>query len=366
MFLEPIYLNETMLFNCASYLFGSVVLNKEETTNNTNDNKSRGSAKGSAGSKLGISLFSDLINANGELEGELERSNLLSSETKVTHTITLGAVHQSVIEELSSKNFIRNLDSKNIHNFKHDNKYIKIKATLIPVDYFEILQILKLVVPQLKNFFDFFGSKFLGTDSKSEDEVKELEDTITNAFQLITDLVTELENTYLESNQLEMLMLDDDSDTLIGVLDINISNKNSNEIKKEINKVKAKLTDGNFIVIGKVTKFAKKGEYVNLLQRSLLSTIFEKIDVILNYFNERSRMLKLEKIESFKNKIITSDKYSEDEKKEMIKQFEAELNESTSINLREFKENFLPELNKLFLLRVNGHAVRIKAMSVCM
>lgn len=328
MFLEPIYLNEAMLLNCASYLFGGVVLNEEKTTSKTNDRNTRGKISGSGGGKLGISLFSELIHANGELEAESERNHNRVYETKATSQITLGAIHQSVLEEMSDKNYIRTLSAKNIHNYSNDNKYIKLKATLVPVDYFAILQILKMVIPQLKNFFNLFGSMFLNTGSKSADEIDELENNIANAFLLVSDLVVELEKTYLESKQLEMIMLDGDEQKPIGVLDIDIADKNPNEIK-------AKLTDGSFIIIGKVTKFAKNNEAINLLQRSLLSTIIEKIEIILGFMDSRATQ---------------SDEISESSLQQWIGQ----------------KKSISPLLDKIFVNEIKGNAVRIKAMSVCM
>ena len=121
-----------------------------------------------------------------------------------------------------------------------------------------------------------------------------------------------------------MLIVDERSKKTIGVVDIDIASHNPNEMK-------AKLTDGNFVIIGKVTKFADEGDSINLLQRSLLSTIIEKIEIILKFIDEKSS-------------------------NSSSKSFEQWLGH---------KESILPLLDKLFMNEIKGKSFRIKAMSVC-
>lgn len=321
MFLEPIYLNENMVLNCASYLFGGVVLNKETMTQRGKEKSTNGSL--SAGGKLGIDIFSNLVHANTDLTAQHQSQNNLTTETKVTSNIALGAIHQSVIEDLEIKDFIFDLSDENLNTYSNNNKYVKIKATLVPVDYFAMLQIFQMVIPQLENFFNLFGSSLFGDGIENAESEKK--QNIIKSFSLISSLVSQLETTYLESNQLEMLLINEETKSTIGVVDIDISSHNANEIK-------AKLTDGNFVIIGKVTKFANEGESINLLQRSLLSTIIEKIENVLEFIDERS------------------DGSSE----------------SSFSQWLGHKESILPLLNKLFINEVKGKAFRIKAMSVCM
>ncbi len=324
MFLEPIYLNESMLLNCASYLFGGVILNEEKTTQDNNENTTKGSISG--GGKFGINMFSNLVNTNADLVLEHDRQRNSATETKVAKQIALGSIHQSVLEELDTLDFIYNLNDNYINDYVNDNKYVKLKANLVPVDYFAMLQILKMIVPQLGNIFDLFGSALLSNEKNNKDKRKlnDKKENIINSFSLISNLVDQLENTYLESKQLEMLIVDEKTKNTIGVVDIDIASHNPNEVK-------AKLTDGNFVIIGKVTKFAEEGDSINLLQRSLLSTIIEKIEIILRFIDEKSS-------------------------NSSNKSFEQWLGH---------KESILPLIDKLLMNEIKGKAFRIKAMSVC-
>lgn len=324
MFLEPIYLNESMLLNCASYLFGGVILNEEKTTQDNNENTTKGSISG--GGKFGINMFSNLVNTNADLVLEHNRSRNSATETKVAKQIALGSIHQSVLEELDILDFIYNLNDNHINDYVSDNKYVKLKANLVPVDYFAMLQILKMIVPQLGNIFDLFGSALLSNEKNNKDKRKlnDKKENIINSFSLISNLVDQLENTYLESKQLEMLIVNEKTKKTIGVVDIDIASHNPNEVK-------AKLTDGNFVIIGKVTKFAEEGDSINLLQRSLLSTIIEKIEIILRFIDEKSS-------------------------NSSNKSFEQWLGH---------KESILPLIDKLLMNEIKGKAFRIKAMSVC-
>ena len=170
MFLEPVYLNENMVLNCASYLFGGVVLNEEKTTQKNKENSTSGNI--SAGGELGINIFSNLMNSNADLVLEHQRNNDSSIEVKRASQTALGAIHQSILEELEGKRFIFKLTNSSINEYKNDNKYIKLRANLVPVDYFAILQILKMIVPQLENLFDLFGSSLLKNETKNKDKRK--------------------------------------------------------------------------------------------------------------------------------------------------------------------------------------------------
>ena len=83
-------------------------------------------------------------------------------------------------------------------------------------------------------------------------------------------MITELEKNYLESNLLEMLMYQEGQ--CIGVVDIDLQGY-------EANQVKAQLNDGDFIIIGKITKTVYGGEELNLLQRSLINPLLTLLGI---------------------------------------------------------------------------------------
>lgn len=322
MFLEPIYLNESMLMNCASYLFGGVALNEEHTNNDTQSQTSKGEL--SAGGKFGVNMFSNLINANGNTNLNHQRDNKTDSQIKSNKKIALGAIHMSVIEQLELKNFLRAIESEALDDFVNANEYVQFNVNLKPFDYFAILQILQLIVPQLENIFNLFGDKIIEEDKKDKRKSKEKRENIIKSFSLIDNLVNQLKSTYTESKQLEMLMIDD-KDRIIGVVDI--------ETSEQFDELKSKLTDGKFIVTGKITKYVDKSQSINLLKRTLFSTIMEKIEVVINYFDET--------------------------------QGQGDTQEQSAVSsLASIKEVINPLLDKLLQAEIKGSAVRVKALSV--
>ena len=114
----------------------------------------------------------------------------------------------------------------------------------------------------------------------------------------------------------------------IGVVDIDLQGY-------EANQVKAQLNDGDFIIIGKITKTVYGGEELNLLQRSLINpllTLLEKITFISN------------SIQKEKQNFVSENSFH---------QF---------LNV---KETIMQLISLLLDIVVKGPAVRFRAMSIC-
>lgn len=74
-----------------------------------------------------------------------------------------------------------------------------------------------------------------------------------------------LESDYLKSKHLEMIMISPETNRPIGLIDIAIADGDPAEIK-------AKLTDGQFHVIGKVSRYIDENQKLSMVQRTILST----------------------------------------------------------------------------------------------
>ena len=74
MFLEPIYLNEVMLMNCASYLFKGVSLKAETVSTTENTKGIEGQVDGNA--EGGLSFLSNLAKISGGLSLQGNNNNV--------------------------------------------------------------------------------------------------------------------------------------------------------------------------------------------------------------------------------------------------------------------------------------------------
>lgn len=315
--LEPVYLNEKMLLNCAGYLFDGV----ETSTNisQSNNDQSTKSVTGSGG--IGTSgVLEWLAKAEGNLEGKLNLQNANNYSKSSTKYLTFGALHMKVLKKLHEDKLI-----KKFEGFDEDLKqspYIAIEADLQPVDFFELLQILKMLTPQLKYLTTFLNKD--STDKKQSSHQNQLNNDI---IEIIKNLILELEKNYLESNLLEMLM--SINGRCIGVIDIDLENN-------EPNKIKSQLNDGNFIIIGKITKIINDDQNINLLQRNVITPLLSLVERI---------SLLVEAINSNKE--------------------DYEISDSKISEILAFKQRTYFIINSLLDIFIDGPAMRIRAMSIC-
>ncbi|WP_336941440.1 hypothetical protein [Acinetobacter pittii] len=114
----------------------------------------------------------------------------------------------------------------------------------------------------------------------------------------------------------------------IGVIDIDLQGN-------EPNQVKAQLNDGDFIIIGKITKIIYENEELNLLQRSLINpllTLLEKITVVTTILQKQQEGFVLNN------------------------------NIHQLLNIKEIAMNMI---NLILDIKIVGPAVRFRAMSIC-
>lgn len=318
--LEPIYLNEKMLLNCSSYLFDGIELTQEinrTSAESTNKNFNGTGTVESTG-------FVDFIaKAGGNINAKYESQSNSNYAFNTIKTLTLGAIHMKSLDKLKEDNLIEDLQIN--QECESHIPFKKIRANIKPVDFFELIQLLKAITPQLKPLFNI-GNAQNQANIKRPANNKTNVNNFNDFVELFDNVITELEKNYLESNLLEMLMYQEGQ--CIGVVDIDLQGY-------EANQVKAQLNDGDFIIIGKITKTVYGGEELNLLQRSLINpllTLLEKITFISN------------SIQKEKQNFVSENSFH---------QF---------LNV---KETIMQLISLLLDIVVKGPAVRFRAMSIC-
>ncbi|WP_288410079.1 hypothetical protein ACSF3O_03180 [Acinetobacter soli] len=88
----------------------------------------------------------------------------------------------------------------------------------------------------------------------------------------------------------------------IGVIDLDLENHQPNKIKSQLN-------DGNFIIIGKITKIINENQTINLLQRNVITpllSLVERISLLIETINSSKEDYqipdsKISEILAFKN-----------------------------------------------------------------
>ncbi|SHN65437.1 DUF6414 family protein [Desulfovibrio litoralis] len=296
-FLEPVYLNETMMLNCAAYLFRGITTSIEVSSETSSAKKGELS--------LGMKFLTELLNISGGLEAT---SQSLQQE-KLAKSYTTGGLHMSVIDELRSKNELVPFES--MDKMTTSKNYIEIEAILKPLDFYSIIETLKTSTPLIVKVLHDFGYKL-----KPDFFNKQIKSELVQYDNLISKILDSVEKDYLKSSLLEMIMVDPNTNAQLGVVDIDVKGKDPLEVK-------AKLTDGKFYVIGKITRTINQGENIELLRRSFISTVI--------------RML---------SKLLSS-------------------NNNALLQFHTMIEIAKPYIEKICQLSIPGPAVRIMAMSVC-
>lgn len=267
--LEPIFLNEKMMLNVAAYLFKGVTLEEEITKDESSDKKGKAS--------LGFKFLQNLISPIS-LDGEINNNTKQSS--KSARTYTLGGLHMSVLEELKNKNQLKEVTFSPLN--VPENTFVTLNVILKPVDFYQLLEVIKLIKPLLIQILTDFGviinPKFFNKNNTKE---------IPKYDKLLEAIIQSLEEDYLNSRQLEMLMIEPDTQEIIGIVDIDL-----NDVKPQ--EIKAKLNDGQFYVIGKVSRYIEEGQSLSMVQRTVLSKIVELISKAVSLNADQEKILNYE------------------------------------------------------------------------
>lgn len=256
-YIEPVYLNEKMVLNCAAYLFKGVAMESEAQRETK--------LTGKANISLGFKFLSDLISP---VSGSAELAKDAKLSTKMARRYTMGGLHMTLIDELNDRDLVhRKFDAS---KSGHSKKFVELDVILKPVDFYSILEALKISAPLICQVLQNFGEKInqkVFANKKLKEDIKKYE-------ELIEKILSELESDYLKSGQLEMLMSCPSSGRQIGVLDVDVGDADALSVK-------AKLTDGRFRVIGRVSRQIRDDETMSLVQRTVLSSILSIVEKVV-------------------------------------------------------------------------------------
>ncbi|MDM8359769.1 DUF6414 family protein [Pandoraea communis] len=250
-YFEPIYLNEKMVLNCAAYVFKGVAMETETSQSRV--------SKGNL--SVGFKFLSELISPVS-LSGE--RGGEKSETSKTARRYTMGGLHMSLIDTLIEKEYIsRNFDVERVPD---RDKFVELDVVLRPIDFYSIIEAIKisapLIIQVLQNFGDKFNAQFFNKNLKAD---------LLKYEALISKVLVDLERDYLKSGQLEMIMIHPETGRQIGVLDVDVNDSDALSVK-------AKLTDGRFRVIGRVSKHVASDESISLVQRTILSSVLSIVE----------------------------------------------------------------------------------------
>lgn len=239
--------------NAAAHLFDGYTLEQEDTKVSDKAGKLSG--------KIGFNFLNGLL-TSPSLEGEGAIAN--SNKTVANRMYTLGGLHMSVLEEMAKKKLLQPLNLQTaIINPKYSS-YVSTDVVLRPVDIFGFIELLSLLRPLITQALEQFGKTWF-KDIKAEDWT-----VLPKADALIASLLESLREDYLLSNNLEMIMTDANNGADVGIVDIDISNLNPAEIK-------ARLTDGQFHLVGKVIRGVGGESNLSTIQRSSLHQLLETL-----------------------------------------------------------------------------------------
>ncbi len=334
-FLEPVYLNEKMVLNCAAYIFKGYSLESE--TNETNQ------ADHSRGGKAGFTFLEKLISIG------IETGSKQSSTTanRSARRYTVGGLHMSLIDELRDRDMLHAIDLKSPEQGLDRTDYVETLAELRPIDVYALIDTLRMAIPIVEKVLTSIVKPLYEHDRGTQDrsppvsknkranrpnltQNKQAKRPGLDKFQLalgqidnyataLQELLEHLEKDYRRSKQIEMVMWSADTTPKpYGVVDLDLADYEPEELR-------AKLSGGIYRVVGKVTRSVTEGHSINLLQKSVLFSAMSLLNRVVETHGET----------------------------DALNQYHAGL-------------SLAKELLKPFgLLEVRGPALRIAAMSVC-
>lgn len=252
-YVEPVYLNEKMVMNCAAYMFKGIAMESEVSEGNSSKNKGN--------LNLGFKFLQDLLSP---ISASAEQQKEKTIATTTARRYTLGGLHMSLIDALNESGHLsKDVDLKAVASHEY---FVELNVVLKPIDFYSIIEALKVATPLISQVLQNFGDKF-----NSKIFTKNMKADLAKYESLITKVLTELEGDYLKSGQLEMIMVSPQSGRQLGVVDVDVSDM-------EPLAVKAKLTDGRFKVIGRISRHVGESENISLVQRTVLSSVIEILE----------------------------------------------------------------------------------------
>lgn len=308
-FLEPVYLNEQMVLNCAAYLFKGVPLESE--SGETKDSSR------SLGVTMGVPFLQEFL-ATPKLEAGIKSGSI--QESRMARRYTAGGLHMAVLDELRRKKMIQTASADKLPPSPGmGDAYVDFHAVVRPSDYYALIGTMKILGPLIAQMFRDFGQYILPAGRSEFFDTNKLRASVDGYEQSIMSLIDKLERDYLTSNQLEMIMWSKEGAGVpVGIVDLDVTDYEPNELR-------SKLSGGKYHVIGKVVGKVSTGESLNLMQKTVLSNTVTLLQQIFSLQTDE------DKLEQFQTQIA------------MVKQV----------------------VEQFVRLEISGPAIRVAAMSVC-
>ena len=263
-YVEPVYLNEKMVLNCAAYTFKGIAIESEFSEEKRS--KNQGSLS------IGFKFLQDLLSP---ISAAAEQQKESTVATKTARRYTLGGLHMALIDALDQEGRIKKYAG--LKGSSESEEYIEIDAILRPVDFYSIIESLKISSPIIFQFLQNFGDKI-----NPQIFTKNLKSEIGKYEELLRKILAELESDYLKSGQLEMIMMDPKTGKQFGVVDVDVSELNALSIK-------AKLTDGRFKIFGRISRVVDDAGSISLVQRTALSGALEIVERVAGVGGQREK-----------------------------------------------------------------------------
>ena len=301
-FLEPVYLNEKMVLNCAAYIFKGYTL-ESETNDATQIERNRGG-------KAGISFLERLISIGLEV-GSKQSS---TSGNRSARRYTVGGLHMSLIDELHSRKMLHVVDPESSGEDLDSIRYVEMLAELRPVDFYALIDTLRMAIPVVEKVLTSIVKPLYDQHRNSQSQItnhsekkrsnrpsnaqnKRVEQQNLDKFQLalgetgnyataIQGLLEHLESDYRRSKQLEMVMWSvGHSPRPYGIVDLDLADYEPEELR-------AKLSGGTYHVVGKVTRKVRTGQSINVLQKSVLFSAMSLLNRVVEARGETDALRK--------------------------------------------------------------------------
>lgn len=320
-FLEPVYLNESMVLNCAAYLFKGYSTEAAETK--TTEKRKEG------GFKASVPLLADLVGLSGST------GTTSVDELQAARQFTAGSLHMDVLNFLYKEKMIKSVTAGNLDAGGLVDTYVDVHAVLKPSEYQSLLGVIKTLGPLVAQLARDFGGIATKDSSVSAERWNQIEPEIAKYEESVLGIVTKLERDYLTSKQLDMVMLSKNKKAL-GVVDLDVTGHDAAQLR-------AKLSGGHYHVIGKVVARADRGETISLMQKTMLLEVAELVKRFVVATNSKRAINN--------GTARTSDR------------------DGSELSAAEFisqAAKYLSKINEVVNLEVPGPAIRVAAMSVCL
>ena len=295
-FLEPVYLNEKMVLNCAAYIFKGYSL-ESETNDTTQTERSRHG-------KAGFSFLERLV-AIG-LEAGSKQSSTTANRSARRYTV--GGLHMSLIDELRNRTMLHAIDPESLEQDLAGTGYVEMLAELRPIDFYALFDTLRMAIPIVEKVLTSFVKPLYDQDRKPQDpnprlssrkkgnrpnsaQSRQVEQQGPDKLQLalaetgnyataIQGLLEHLESDYRRSKQIEMVMWSAGHTARpYGVVELDLADYEPEELR-------AKLSGGTYHVVGKVTRNVRTGQSINLLQKSVLFSAMSLLNRVVEIQGE--------------------------------------------------------------------------------